>query len=72
MKIPIVLCRHCKKWMPHNITVMERKKKPKAVLKVVWCVKCEFVKNVDSIPKIKWVGKKWMKDHGWTIGKGKR
>ena len=62
--IPIVLCRTCKKWMPVEINEFENKKLKLSVTSI-HCIGCEFVKNVDRIPKIRWVKETWLEAKGW-------
>ena len=70
-KVPIVLCRKCKKWMPVNIRNYRHKKYKKLNVSIIYCVGCGFVKNVNRTPKIRWVNEQWLLDRGWERQKKK-
>lgn len=32
---------------------------------IIYCVVCETVLNVDSVPEVRYVDEAWMNEHGW-------
>lgn len=67
--IPVGYCPYCKEDMPIQIEKMVHKKR-KIELKIGYCLKCEFVLNLEDDFKIFWKTEAELAEMGWKTEKG--
>ena len=64
----VAYCSTCKETNPIDYSTLSKDIGSKKIeCTVAWCVVCEYVLNLEEEVEIKYVGKSWLKKHGWTL-----
>lgn len=71
--VPLVFCRGCHGWQVARVQTYVKKKGKKCPVKlevtIISCSKCDIVKNIDRVPKLRWANWQYLTNRGWKKAK---